>query len=354
MSTTTNRMAEILSKRTFSTTLDRMQAKVGGGEVYTSPDAVKQRIHKRLDSLVSLPKSQTEYPNFRELVFAFEADWKLLEGYRQEWMQLLQAVIRFTPDGSRRYGKSMNRDEKRIADDWRFELLSGLAWPLSIQSQLEARLAPLPLCESQRTLSNNVTQTVKAMAEHMTYQLNTLVDRCVLGQIAWYGEDACQYSFVDRDLHSLEYQTGYRGEIKLDYGKQIASRTEYTTASASKQVSVHRHDLVDAVYSPISLAMAAIPEPVRQVIDKVPSFMQDELKMVEGNLIRGRCIRQDQGVGEWTVLQDITVPYHFDPAIVLVDRYVLIGWLENPSEVDSAPVSSLSALFASAVNRLFK
>jgi hypothetical protein len=195
------------------------------------------------------------------------------------------------------------------------------------------------------------------MAEHMTYQLDTLVDRCVLGQIEWYGAEACQYSFVDRGLNSAVYGATSTGNRQIDLTNSVVRTTYVRNVAATKTVSVHVHDLVEAVCSPISLAVSAIPIQARQVIDSVPKFIQDNLRIVEGNLIRERCIQQDQGTAEWTeewtVQEDLPVPFLFDPAIVLGGRYVLVGWLDDPNERTTQTTLSTSIL-KSAIDRFFK
>lgn len=331
----------------------RMRASFDDGELFKSQNSIVNLLRDRLEALVALPRRPGIYSSFRELVFAFEADWKLLEERRREWMQLLQTVVRIVSDADQEQNGPAANGARQIENDWRSELLAGLAWPITMRSQLEARLSPLPLPESQRILSENIREVVKAMAEHMAFQLDTLVERCVLGEIEWHGDSACQYSFVDRGLHSYKHRFEYLGDIRVDHEQRVARRTVLNTISANKTLTVHVHDLVDAVRSPVSLAMTAIPKQASQVIDDVPEFLHQDLRVVEGNLIRQRCIQQDQGVDEWTVGEDVTVPYHFDPAIVLGGRYVLIGWLNDPNERTAPPVHSTSIL-ASATNWLFK
>ena len=140
--------------------------------------------------------------------------------------------------------------------------------------------------------------------------------------------------------------------MQVDYKKREALRTVERKSTAEKTLMVHIHDLVDAVSSPVQLAITEIPTDARRVIDIVPEFMQEELRIIEGNLIRQRCIQQDLGVAEWTMKEDVTVPYHFDPAIVLAERYVLFGWLDKPKEEGAPPLRSASIL-TSAIDRLF-
>ena len=338
-------------------TLDRMRQSFDDREFLKSNDSTVELFRSRIDALVSLPKTPTIYLSFRELVFAFEADWKLLEECRRDWMQLLQSVVLIGSDYDLGLNNGADHSVKQAKNEWRSELLSGLDWPLSIRSHLESRLSTLPLSESQRILSDNIRDVVKAMADHMSYQLDTLVDRCVLGQIAWHGDCACQYSFVDRGLNTPVYGSTSIGNRQIDLSNNVFRSTAVRKVASTKTVSVHVHDLVDTVCSPISLALSAIPAQARQVIDSVPKFMQEDLRIVEGNLIRERCIQQDQGTvewtEEWTVEEDLPVSYLFDPAIVLASRYVLIGWVDRPADDAATPARSAS-FFSSAIDRFFK
>lgn len=340
-------------KSVAPSTLDRMRAVIEDERVFEVQDSIANLLHDRLKPLVSLPTTTEKFTSFRELVFSFEADWKLLGECRREWMQLLQTVVRIDSDANQVPNGPSANGARQIENDWRSELLDGLAWPLTMRSQLEARLAPLPLFESQRILSENILEIVKTMAEHMAHQLDTLVERCVLGEIQWYGDTACKYSFVDRGLSSLKHRIDHVGDVRVDREKRKAVATVSKTCSANKTVTVHIHHLCDAVRSPVSLAMTKLPKLAGKVIDDVPKFLQKDLRVVEGNLIRQKIIQQDQGPVEWTVVEDITVPVHFDPAIVLGGRYVLIGWLDDPDELTVPPARSTSIL-TSAIDRLFK
>ncbi len=356
VATTDSRFSVNPVEREATGTLDRMRSFFDRGEFFTSPDSTASLLRERLATLVSLPKTPTVFPKFRDLVLAFEADWTLLAECRSEWMRLLQSVIRIDPKTGDD-NKKTSHGAERAAGNWRSELLAGLAWPLSISSALDAQLSSLPPSESQRILAENLREAVKIMAEHMSFQLDTLVDRCVLGKIEWYGEKACQYSFVERGLQSPIYGIISVGNGEIDIAKRVIRSTAVANIAATKTVSVHVHDLVDAVCSPVSLAMSEIPVQARQVIDSVPKFMQGDLRIVEGNLIRERCIQQEQGVAEWTetwtVVEDLPISFLFDPAIVLASRYVLIGWV-NAEPEDTVKPDRAKSLLMSAIDHFFK
>ena len=338
-------------------TLASMRVSLHDGEFSPGRECISpvtSLLQSRIADLVSLPSTTAPYSRFRELVFAFEADWKALAGCRSDWTRLLETVVQINSGTNGDHVESAEIGAQHVERGWRSELLAGLAWPLSIRSQLEARLAPLPVAESQRILADNISRTVEAMAEHMTQQLDALVERCVLGEIEWYGAGACQYTFVDRSLHAATQTTDFVGPFRIDHERRVARRTFETRGTATKTVSVHVHDLVDAVCSAIEHATTEIPNHVCQVIERVPQFLRGQVKIVEGNLIRERCIEHDQGVEEWAVAEDVTVRYQFDPVIVLADRYVLIGWLGQPNAEAALRTNSSSAILRTAIGRLFQ
>ncbi|WP_417377255.1 hypothetical protein [Gimesia maris] len=363
-------------------TLEKMRASFNDAELFSpsdSVDSVESLLRKRIENLISLPKSTTVYSSFRELVLAFEADWRVLLECRNDWMRLLETVIQINSENSSDVPESTSyaaaTGAKQVADKWRTELLAGFAWPPSINSQLEAKLSHLPIPESKRILSDNIVQTVEAMSKHMAFQLNALVERCVLGKIEWYGVEACQFSFIDRSLHSSIRTVAPLNEVlAIERMRRVTRRNQRATGSVAKTIAVHVHDLIDVVSSAVDLAMAEIPEHVHQVIDAVPRFLQGDLKLVEGNLIRARCIEHNIGTEEWDVTEDfiVTQPLDtsllepvmvasmiasvviIDPAIVLADRYVLIGWLAQPKDEKTLAANSLSSAVQRAVNRFFK
>ena len=239
--------------------LDRMRLSFAREQISRPSGSIETLLRERLGDLILLPKSPTIYTSFRELVLAFEADWRLLEECREKWMQFLQTVVQFVSSGDHRLNERAVRVARYIEDEWRRELLADLGWPLSNSLALEARLSNLSQSESQRILSKNIDDVVKTMATHMTFQLEKLVERCVLGQIEWHGEQACQYSFIDRGFYSPVDGTTLRKSRQIDSTKEVIRSTYVTEISATKAVSIHIHDLVDAVCSPISLAISTIP-----------------------------------------------------------------------------------------------
>ncbi len=366
VSITANGITKFLSEQGLPRSLERILTlvpKEDSEAPVESDDTAESLFHKRLATLVSLPESAMTFRSFRELMFAFNADWTVLLEFRNEWERLLESAIQIQSELSgidhqdvlpalrENTQQLMNGSQQK----WRDELLQGLRWPESIHSKVEAKLAAMPLEQSHEILSSNISQVVPMMAAHMVHQLDTLVDRCVLGQIEWYGEKACQYNFVDRNI-DFEGQQIAAGGFTRTINPQVAKRTLYVSGLAKRTVAFHLHDLVDVVCSPISLATAEIPEHARQLAQNVPSVLHGDVKIVEGHLIRERCFELDQEVESWVaeVTLDVPIPFHFDPAIVLAGRYVLVGWLDDPKELSSPQKSALSSVFKSAVNRLFK
>lgn len=366
VSITANRITNFLSEHGLPPSIERILTLVPRDDFKApteSVDAVVGVLHKRLETLVSLPKSAMTFQSFRELMLAYHADWNVLLEFRNEWIRLLESAIQIKSElsgsGHQYVLPALREKTQQLMNDsqqkWQDELLEGLSWPKSIRSKVEAKLAAMPLEQSHAILSNNISQIVPMMAAHMVHQMDTLVARCVLGLIEWYGERACQYSYVNRNL-DFESQHSAVGALKSSFGPEVAQRTHYASGLAKRTVAVHVHDLVDAVCSPVSLATTEIPEHARELADSVPSILHGDLKIVEGNLIRERCFELDQEVERWAaeVTEDVPVPLQFDPAIVLAGRYVLVGWLDDSNKAFQPPVSSLSSVFNSAVNRLFK
>ncbi|WP_345327662.1 hypothetical protein [Novipirellula rosea] len=292
--------------------------------------------------------------NFRELVFAYEADWKSLLQFRTEWMQLLTSLIRIDASITGEFHDETKQAARELSKEWANEIMEGLMWPMTIRSVLDASLAPLPISKSREILISNIHDTIHKMVSHMVYQLDALTERCVLGKIEWFGDSACEYSFIDRKLVSRTIRSGLVGEVRVDRKKRIAWRTNETSGVSEKSVAAHVHDIVNAVSSRIGDGMVSIPPHVQSIIDNVPDVLMNDVRMIEGNLIRERCIEQDIGETAWTITEDVTVRYHFDPAIVLAERYVLIGWVDVPLSAETSRESNVTNELQRFLGRIFE
>ena len=274
-----------------------------------------------LGTMIKLPETAVSKKTFRELVVAYEADWKQLAVCRNDWMKLMETVIRIDSSiGANVYGLAAAAS-KAYEAQWRKDVLDGLEWPLSIDSALEARLAPLPIGESSRILIENINRIATQMAIHMSKQLAILTEKMAIGCIEWFGHRRRAWQEID-----------------------VAGAT-------SMAIVAHVHDLIEAVKSHPTNTSIEIPHEQKQILDAVPDWLSRYIEIVEGNLIRERVLTKDLGVETWVLRFDDTVPYHFDPAIVLGGSFVLSGW--KPQEVfQQRPGTSIAAFIVRLLNRI--
>lgn len=324
-------------------------------------ESVSQLFESRLLPMASMREATKNCDKFREIAVAYEADWKTLSHFRSEWMQLLSSLVRIDLSASGELQDAVLLGNNAMSAAWVNELTAGLAWPLNIRSALDASLAPMPISKSREILINCIEGTIRSMAAHMVHQLDVLTERCVIGAIQWFGESACQYTFYDRGLASRTTGSRMVGDIQEDHESKIAWSTHATSVASKKSVAIHIHDVVDTVSSRLGDGLATIPPHVQKIIHNVPTALANDIRMVEGNLIRERCVEQDLEEVNWMITQDIavpyydnTVPYYYDPAIVLADRYVLIGWKDDPSAVASPARPHGTSPLKTFWNRIFE
>lgn len=281
--------------------------------------------------MVSLPSQANSIEDFRNLVFAYEADWNQLSKCRSEWMKLCESIVRVNTSFDKDKAHFVSDEAKLQQQKWRGELFHGLAWPLSIRSALEAKLSILPISDSIQILENSINKLVSEMAAHMARQLAVFTDDMVLGTIAWYGKHACQYTFVERNVVFTKVaRTGKLSALQPDYENGLGRQTVFVEGTMTKAIVVHTHDLIDAIKSHPSNTKVPVPEIQQSILSAIPSWLLDDTRIAEGNLIRERVYQMDISTETISLDYDVTVPMHFDPAIVLANSFVLTGWKPEP------------------------
>ncbi len=318
---------------------------------YKSEKNISATFGNILGTMIKLPETAVTKKTFRELVVAYEADWKQLTACRNDWMKLMETVIRIDSSiGANAYGLATAASNAYEAQ-WRKDVLDGLEWPRSIDSALEARLAPLPIGESSRILVENINRISTQMAIHMAKQLAILTERMAIGCIEWFGHNSCQYTFFHRKLSSNEEGEIGWSPIKVSYHRRRAWQEIDVAGATSMAIVAHVHDLIEAVKSHPMNTSIEIPHEQKQILDAVPDWLSRYIEIVEGNLIRERVLTKDLGVETWVLRFDDTVPYHFDPAIVLGGSFVLSGW--KPQEVfQQRPGTSIAAFIKRLLNHI--
>jgi hypothetical protein len=68
-----------------------------------------------------------------------------------------------------------------------------------------------------------------------------------------------------------------------------------------------------------------VPIDRKAILDAVPEWLNGEVKIIEGTLIRELQIEEDLQSETWLETMEQSIPYDPDPAIVL-GPYVLSGW----------------------------
>ena len=85
------------------------------------------------------------------------------------------------------------------------------------------------------------------------------------------------------------------------------------------------HDVVDTLLFPYRDYQGYIPKRVRTLLGAVPDWLDKQVKILDGTMIREQIVEQQIGIKEWDEHAPVQ-KWEFEPG-VLIGSYVLTGWL---------------------------
>lgn len=312
-------------------------------------------------SSLVLPRAKLDFSSLAEVANAFDSDCRRLKRMRCEWEKLLRSLVRVETSVERT--GMVDTGLEASANAWSSEIFSHLTWPEVVTSRITLNLSDTNLQQSTQNLIDRVSSTAKSISASMAEHLGILQNQAVCGGIEWTARNECQFTYCTREINSSQNSSmmnsrrvSSKRELVLDSERNTLFKAEELITEVWMQtipgtrrrlLTVHIHDLADAVKSHPLNVTVKIPADQQAILDSVPSWLMGQIEIVEGKLVRERQWCKEIGLENWIETRPFVSQWTelipFDPAIVLDGTFVLSGWkLEEP--VSIPPANGLSTL----------
>ena len=200
-----------------------------------------------------------------------------------------------------------------------------------LEPVLTAELIAQPLNEITPVVNHWLRQSCHTVAAQLLLSMHVLVELDVVGLVEWPGETACKLNFFrhrvtqdqvrSRQTHSAEdLSDGDDGELwmRFETWEQIEGRNVYS-------IERHEHHVMNAEARQVNQVQHPIPADKQAFLDKVPGWIRQHMRVVEGDLILERVIERKIREEQWETTPVLRSSYELDPAILL-GHYVVTGW----------------------------
>lgn len=194
-----------------------------------------------------------------------------------------------------------------------------------LEPVLTADLIAQPLNEITPVLNNWLRQSSFTVAAQLLLSMHVLVELDVVGLIEWPGNTACKLNFfrhrvTQEQLRSRQTQTVEDDGMwmRFETWEQFEGRNQYS-------IERHEHHVMNAEARQLNEVQHPIPEDKQAFLDKVPAWIRQHMRVLEGDLIMERVIEQDVREEQWETTPVLRSAYEVDPAILL-GHYVITGW----------------------------
>lgn len=254
-------------------------------------------------------------------IFAIEngsSRYELIEHYNQvvlaatqmqrEWTQFLKRCWLYDEFGTIA-GKSRSEiaGAKELRKRWLEDgMKHSVFTPVGLNSIVTAEFVSRYSDNLRPHLVDAALRIPQEFTQACVQQLIEMVGLLSVGIATWYPGNTCCYHFFRRHV------SGQVGRVRPVQGA----------------VNCHRHDLMDAFVCHPSNAPVEIPDGVRRLILGAPAWLQSQLKLIVGTIIREEISQQNLNDTYWQSLG--VIPHiHCDPALI-IGNFVLSGW--GPSD----------------------
>lgn len=211
---------------------------------------------------------------------------------------------------------------------------------------LNATIAAQPLQELHQSLRTALRNDLTKFAERFEGTLQHLVAQRLMGLVEWVGRNTCRYHFFTEVV--LQENDGFNCAVTTTavanspFQQASDGSTRYLISVQHVREGVsgrhvyrwarHEHHVMNAFQAAIRNSSVRIPSAVARLVECIPEWLYDSLKIIEGDIIRERVIERDYTVKNWSDVRTRDIPiFAKDPALA-IDEYVLTGW--TPNEVD--------------------
>lgn len=194
-----------------------------------------------------------------------------------------------------------------------------------LEPVLTADLIAQPLNEITPVLNNWLRQSSFTVAAQLLLSMHVLVELDVVGLIEWPGETACKLNFFRHCVTQDQLRNRQTEKIEADglwtrfeTWEQFEGRNQYS-------IERHEHHVMNAEARRLNEVQHPIPEDKQAFLNKVPGWIRQHMRVLEGDLILERVIERKIRDEQWKTTPVLRSSYELDPAILL-GHYVVTGW----------------------------
>ena len=200
-----------------------------------------------------------------------------------------------------------------------------------LEPVLTAELMAQPLVEILPVLNHWLRNSCHTIAAHLLLSMHVLVQLDVVGLVEWPGESTCKLNFFKhvvtqnqikrhrtQSIQQSEIDDSGLRSVRLETWEHIEGRDRYS-------IERHEHHVINAETHTVESARYPIPEEKRAFLGRVPPWIRQHLRILEGDLILEKIDEQVVGEKHWQSTPRIKSSYEIEPAIVL-GHYVVTGW----------------------------
>ena len=209
-----------------------------------------------------------------------------------------------------------------------------------LEPVLTAELMAQPLDSIVPVVNQWFRNSCHTVAAHLLLSMHVLVQLDVVGLVEWPGETTCKLNFfrhvVTQDQIKKRRSESIRDNgfddngirsVKLETWEHIQGRNRYS-------IERHEHHVMNAEVNAIGSAQYPIPQDKQAFLNRVPPWIKQHLKILEGDLILEKVNERYVGEERWETTPQLRSSYEIEPAIIL-GHYVISGWGQKEIEKEA-------------------
>ena len=226
---------------------------------------------------------------------------------------------------------------------------------------LTAELIAQPIPVIRGAFHQWLQTSSRTVANQFILSMHKLVELDVIGIIEWPGERDCKLNFFRHTVLQDRVRSERTSKVgRNERGRMTVEEWEQLNARNRIFIERHEHHVMDAEAKELHQTKYAIPDEYRELIDRIPEWLQPHLRVLEGDLILERIVRWQSHEEKWDSKPKLRNVYEFQPEVrsafeidpaILLGHFVLTGWgqrevdreVHRRAREESAPQSATPA-----------
>lgn len=282
--------------------------------------------------------AESQHGTTMELVQSFYESHGRLSGFRSDLESLVPYLCKANLEFRQDSGQTEEAEKQAVLERKltsmveKFRLdIRPIADPVG--AQLLALSPEQALAKLQGSLRNSVNRFVKDLFD----SLDRLVDQEVCGLVEWTSKNTCCYHFfrevIIQDREELATETSDLIFDGTTPGRSFRNIEAVDRGTHTHRIARHEYHTGDAVQTTIADTQVVLPLAVRELLDRIPDWLESVVRIIDGTLVRALIVERDIETESWENRQlTDRVYFRCEPGVV-IDHIVLTGW--GPLDIDA-------------------